>query len=81
MKCSAEIMVKLGNCLPMHFNSIQYKCDAQILYKLANNLHKNFNLQPLSKWKEDAKARQGFSLQIILSILECNTKSVKILGH
>ena len=81
MKCSAQIMVKMGNYLPIHFNLLQYKCDAQILYKLANNLHKNFNLQPLSKWKEDAKARKRFSLQIILSILECNTKSAKVLGH
>ena len=56
MKCSAQIMVKLGNCLPIHFNLIQYKCDAQILYNLGNNLPINFNLQPLSKWKEDAKA-------------------------
>ena len=81
MKCSAQIMVKLGNCLPIHFNLFQYKYDAQILYRLGNNLPINFNLQPLSKWKKDAKAGKLFVLQIILSILECNTKSVKALGH
>ena len=78
MKCSAQIMVKLGNCLPIHFNLLQYKCDAHILYKMENNLPINFNLQPLLKWKEDAKAGKWFDLQIILSILECNTKRDKL---